>query len=60
MTVEETAEALGVSPITIKRDWETAKAWLYLQLGNKDGLEPVSEELRPSRRIGACSGGVLI
>jgi RNA polymerase sigma factor (TIGR02999 family) len=37
MTVEETAEALRVSPITIKRDWESARAWLYLQLENKDG-----------------------
>ena len=39
MSVEETAEALGVSPITIKRDWQTAKAWLYRELGN----EPTSE-----------------
>ena len=37
MTVDETSEALGVSPITIKRDWESAKAWLYLQLKNEDG-----------------------
>jgi len=29
MSVEEAAEALGVSPITVKRDWSTAKAWLY-------------------------------
>ena len=29
MSVEETAAALGVSPITIKRDWSTAKAWLH-------------------------------
>jgi RNA polymerase sigma-70 factor (ECF subfamily) len=29
MSVEETAEALGVSPITVKRDWSTAKAWLH-------------------------------
>jgi len=29
MSVEETAAALGVSPITVKRDWSTAKAWLY-------------------------------
>ena len=39
MSVEETAEALGVSPITIKRDWSTAKAWLYRELAN----EPTSE-----------------
>jgi RNA polymerase sigma factor (TIGR02999 family) len=29
MSAEETAEALGVSPITVKRDWSTAKAWLH-------------------------------
>lgn len=29
MSVEEIAEALGVSPVTVKRDWSTAKAWLY-------------------------------
>ncbi len=28
MSVEETAEALGVSPNTVVRDWSTAKAWL--------------------------------
>ncbi|HVS81369.1 MAG TPA: sigma-70 family RNA polymerase sigma factor [Pyrinomonadaceae bacterium] len=34
MSVEEAAEALGVSPITIKRDWSTAKAWLYRAIAN--------------------------
>jgi RNA polymerase sigma-70 factor (ECF subfamily) len=29
LTVEETAEALGVTPITIKRHWRLAKAWLF-------------------------------
>ena len=29
LTVEETAEALGVTPVTIKRHWRLAKAWLY-------------------------------
>lgn len=28
LTVEETAEALGVSPITVKRGWGMARAWL--------------------------------
>ena len=27
--VEETAEVLGISPETVKRDWKMAKAWLY-------------------------------
>lgn len=29
MTVEETAEALGLSAPTVKRDWALAKAWIY-------------------------------
>jgi RNA polymerase sigma factor (TIGR02999 family) len=33
MSVEETAEALGVSPATIKRDWSVARAWLNRELG---------------------------
>jgi len=28
MSVEETAEVLRVSPVTVMRDWSTAKAWL--------------------------------
>ena len=33
LSVEETAEVLGVSPDTVMRDWKLAKAWLYQQLG---------------------------
>jgi RNA polymerase sigma factor (TIGR02999 family) len=29
MTIEETAEALGVSAATVSRDWTFAQAWLY-------------------------------
>jgi len=32
LSVEEAAEALEVSPITIKRDWRKAKAFLYREL----------------------------
>ncbi|MEO6334574.1 MAG: sigma-70 family RNA polymerase sigma factor [Pyrinomonadaceae bacterium] len=32
MSVEETAEALGVSPATVKNEWRTAKAWLFQEL----------------------------
>jgi len=28
LTVAETAEALQISPATVKRDWQTARAWL--------------------------------
>ena len=30
--VEEIAQVLGVSPVTVTRDWTTAKAWLYREL----------------------------
>ena len=32
LSVEETAEVMGVSPRTIDRQWQTAKAWLYREL----------------------------
>jgi RNA polymerase sigma factor (TIGR02999 family) len=32
LSVEETAQALGISPATVKRDWATAKLWLYNEL----------------------------
>ena len=32
MTVDETAEALGVSTRTVKREWHVARAWLYGEL----------------------------
>lgn len=32
MSVEETAEALGISPATVKRGWTMAQVWLYRDL----------------------------
>ena len=32
MTVEETATAMDLSPRTVKREWQLAKAWLYGEL----------------------------
>lgn len=32
MTVEETAVALGISPRTVKRDWQLAQAWLHREM----------------------------
>lgn len=32
MSIEETAEALGVSVATVKRDWQISRAWLYREL----------------------------
>ncbi|MDQ6785743.1 MAG: sigma-70 family RNA polymerase sigma factor [Acidobacteriota bacterium] len=36
LSVEETAEVMGVSAITIKRQWRMAKAWLYGQIARTD------------------------
>ncbi|MBW7904485.1 MAG: sigma-70 family RNA polymerase sigma factor [Phycisphaerae bacterium] len=36
LDVEETAQALGVSPRTVKDDWRFAKAWLRAQLTRND------------------------
>lgn len=35
MSVEETADALGISPATVKRDWTLARAWLNRELVNE-------------------------
>lgn len=37
LTVEETAEVLKVSPVTVMRDWSTARAWLYRELTDRTG-----------------------
>lgn len=35
LSVEETADALGKSPATVKRDWSTARIWLYQRLNGE-------------------------
>jgi len=40
LSVEETAEVLGVSAITVKRDWRSARAWLFAELGGHGGSAP--------------------
>ena len=32
LSIEDTAEVLGVSASTVKRDWVTARAWLFREL----------------------------
>jgi RNA polymerase sigma factor (TIGR02999 family) len=32
LTIEETAQVLEVSVVTVKRDWATARAWLYREV----------------------------
>ena len=35
LSVEETAEVLKVSTITVKRDWRMARAWLYREMSGR-------------------------
>jgi RNA polymerase sigma-70 factor (ECF subfamily) len=37
LTIEETADVLGISPETAKRDWRMARAWLYGALTKGQG-----------------------
>lgn len=32
LSIEETAEALGISPATVKREWNSAKVWLHHEI----------------------------
>jgi RNA polymerase sigma factor (TIGR02999 family) len=32
LSIEQTAEILGISPATVKRDWDVARAWLLREL----------------------------
>jgi len=39
LSIEETSQVLGVSPATVKRDWNTAKLWLYNQIRRAERQE---------------------
>jgi RNA polymerase sigma factor (TIGR02999 family) len=36
MTVEETAEVVGLSPATVNREWKSAKTWLLRTMSQQD------------------------
>lgn len=38
-SIEDTADALGISTATVKRDWALAKAWLYREIGGSTARE---------------------
>ncbi|MEM9663387.1 MAG: sigma-70 family RNA polymerase sigma factor [Bacteroidota bacterium] len=38
MTIPDTADALGISPATVKRDWVVAQAWLYREITKGEAL----------------------
>jgi RNA polymerase sigma factor (TIGR02999 family) len=44
LSVEETAEVLDISSITVMREWKSAKAWLYRELTGESGNERRSLE----------------
>ena len=48
LTIEETAEVIGISPATVKRDWMVAKA--FLEAGDDAALEHLAatSETQPS------------
>jgi DNA-directed RNA polymerase specialized sigma24 family protein len=33
LTIEDTAEVMGISLATVKREWATARAWLRREMG---------------------------
>ena len=41
LSIEETASIVGVSPATVKRDWVSAKAWLFRELSRTKGSDSV-------------------
>ncbi len=44
LSVAETAEVVGRSPATVKREWAVAKAWLYRQLNGEAPNDPPAME----------------
>lgn len=43
LTLDEAAEALGVSPATVTRAWRMARAWLFRRLSGEAGAPPPHE-----------------
>jgi RNA polymerase sigma factor (TIGR02999 family) len=38
LSIEETAEVMHLSPASIKREWQTARAWLYREMNSPGGV----------------------
>jgi RNA polymerase sigma factor (TIGR02999 family) len=43
LSIEETAEVIGLSPATIKRHWSSARAWLHRRITKGDGASDSDE-----------------
>ena len=39
LSIEDTANVLGISPATVKRDWAAARAWLFREVGARRSIE---------------------
>ena len=48
LSEEEVAEALGVSVITVKRDWRAARAWLVGRLSSERRRPPTRSSTSPT------------
>lgn len=46
LTIDESAEVMDVSPRTIVREWQLAKAWIYRDLSKERSKEPAADETR--------------
>ncbi|MCP4657831.1 MAG: sigma-70 family RNA polymerase sigma factor [bacterium] len=58
LTIAETAEVIGISPATVKREWEMAKAWLYGRLAPVLATTTTLEAGAPS--VGADASGLFL
>ncbi len=36
LSIDDTSEVLGISPATVKRNWTTARAWLFREMNRSD------------------------
>jgi RNA polymerase sigma factor (TIGR02999 family) len=50
LSIDEAAQALGISPATVEREWALAKAWLYRQLSSHASASPALKPQRTPRR----------
>lgn len=59
LSVEESAEALGVSADTVMRDWRLAKRWLAREMsrGSQAGADPGLPAGRPARGVSPPQAG---
>lgn len=48
LSLDETAEALGISPATVSRDWTVARAWLHARLTEGTRTDARLADTRPS------------